>query len=65
MCSPAVATDNNGGTGTSAPVSVTIMSVSPLSVVSSLAYDPLTDLFEETVRVSNPTDPVIRLCACW
>jgi len=51
----AIATDNNGATGTSAPVSVTIMSVPPLTIVSSLAYNPLTDLFEETVRVSNPT----------
>jgi uncharacterized repeat protein (TIGR01451 family) len=51
----AIATDNNGATGTSAPVSITILSVPPLTVVSSMTYDPLTDLFEETVMVSNPT----------
>ena len=51
----AIATDNNGATGTSAPVSITILSAPPLTIVSSMTYDPLTDLFEETVRVSNPT----------
>ena len=51
----AIATDNEGLTGTSFPVTVTIIPRPPLQIVSSIIYDPLTDLFEETVRVTNPT----------
>ena len=51
----AIATDNEGATGTSAPVTITVLARPPLQIVSSIVYDPLTDLFEETVRVTNPT----------
>ena len=51
----ATATDNLGASGTSAPVSITVIASPPLSIVSPMSYNPQTDLFQETVRVSNPT----------
>jgi hypothetical protein len=49
------AVDNLGATGISAPVTVNVIDRPPLSIVSAMTYDPRTDLFEQTVRVSNPT----------
>ena len=51
----AVATDFYGATGTSAPVSVVILPQPPLTILSAIHFDPQTGLYEETVRVSNPT----------
>ena len=51
----AKATDNLGASGTSAPVSITVIASPPLSIVSAMSYNPQTDLFQQTVRVSNPT----------
>jgi uncharacterized repeat protein (TIGR01451 family) len=51
----AVATDNHGATGTSAPVTVTVLESLPLTVVSAMQFNPQTTLFEETIRVTNPT----------
>ena len=51
----AIATDNNNATGTSAPVSITILANPPFIIVGAMTYDPLTDLFKQTVRVTNPT----------
>jgi WD40 repeat protein len=51
----ATATDNLGASGTSAPVSITVIASPPLSIVSPMSYNPQTDLFQQTVRVSNPT----------
>jgi hypothetical protein len=51
----AVATDNHGATGTSAPVTVTVLESLPLTVISAMQFNPQTTLFEETIRVTNPT----------
>jgi len=51
----AKATDNLGATGASAPVTITVIERPPLSIVSAMAYNPQTDLFQQTVRVFNPT----------
>ena len=49
------ATDGCGNLATSALVSVTVTDRPPLSIVSAMQYNPQTDFFEETVRVTNPT----------
>jgi predicted RNA methylase len=51
----AKATDNLGASGTSAPVSITVIASPPLGIVSAMSFNPQTDLFQQTVRVSNPT----------
>ncbi len=51
----AKATDNLGATGVSLPVSISVIARPPLTIVSAMAYNPQTDLFQQTVRVSNPT----------
>jgi hypothetical protein len=49
------ATDNLGATGVSAPVTVTVLESLPLTIVAAMHFNPQTGLFEQTVRVSNPT----------
>jgi hypothetical protein len=51
----AKATDNLGASGNSVPVTITVIDRPPLSIVSAMQYNPQTDLFQHTVRVSNPT----------
>jgi len=51
----ALATDACGNMAASAPVSITVLERAPLTVVSAMHFNPQTGLFEETVRVSNPT----------
>ncbi len=51
----AKAFDGCGNTATSAPVRITILPRPPLSVLSGIAFNPRTGLYEQTVRVSNPT----------
>jgi hypothetical protein len=51
----AAATDNMGARGTSAPVTISIVSELPLTVVSAIHLDLQTGLFMETVRVFNTT----------
>jgi P pilus assembly chaperone PapD len=47
--------DDLGATGVAAPVTVTVMPRAPLTILSAMQFDPQTGLFEQTVRVSNPT----------
>src|SRR5262249_51802892 len=51
----AAATDNLGARGTSAPVTINVLSAPPLTIVSAMHLNPQTGLYEQTVRVSNPT----------
>src|SRR5262249_43519280 len=51
----AAATDNMGARGTSAPVTISVVSELPLAVVSAIHLDLQTGLFMETVRVFNTT----------
>jgi hypothetical protein len=49
------ATDACGNMATSAPVNIVVLDRPPLSIVSALHFNPQTGLFEQTVRVFNPT----------
>jgi hypothetical protein len=51
----AKATDGCGNTATSVPVTVTVAVRPPLTVIAAMHFNPQTGLFEQTVRVSNPT----------
>ncbi len=51
----AIATDNLGATGTSAPVNITVVDQPPVIVTGSPKFNPQTDMFEQPVRVINPT----------
>jgi hypothetical protein len=49
------ATDNLGAQGSSGPVSVSMLPNPPLTIITALHFDPQTGLFEQMVRVTNPT----------
>ncbi len=49
------ATDNLGATGTSTPVTVHVIDRLPLTIITAMHLNPQTGLFEQTVRVTNPT----------
>jgi len=51
----AVATDNGGLSATSAPVTVNVIVQPPLTIITAMHLDLQTGLFEQTVRVTNPT----------
>src|SRR5205807_9106770 len=55
----AIAVDNLGAMGTSAPVTVTVAARLPLTVISAIHLNLQTGLFDETVRVFNPTTSVL------
>jgi hypothetical protein len=51
----ATATDDFGATGNSTPVTIAVIDRPPLTILSAMVYNPQTDLFQQSVRVSNPT----------
>ena len=51
----AVATDNGGLTATSAPVTVSVIADLPLTLLGSVRFNPQTGLYEQRVRVTNPS----------
>src|SRR5205807_8201562 len=51
----ATATDNLGAMGTSAPVSVTVISNLPLVVSGPIRLNYQTGFYEQTAHVTNPT----------
>jgi len=51
----AVAVDACGNAATSAPIIVNVLDTPPLSIVGAMHFNPQTGLFEQTVRVFNPT----------
>jgi uncharacterized repeat protein (TIGR01451 family) len=51
----AVATDDFGATNAAAPVTVNVLERPPLTLLSSVYYNPQTDYFEQRVLVNNPT----------
>jgi uncharacterized repeat protein (TIGR01451 family) len=61
----AQATDNRGAKATSAPVNVTVLSNPPLSVIVAMRFNPQTGLFEQKVRVSNPTPYAYEAVRVW
>jgi hypothetical protein len=54
------ATDNFGAQGLSGPVSVTVLDRPPLTIVSAMHLNRQSGLFEQTVRVTNPTYSVFN-----
>jgi VCBS repeat-containing protein len=49
----ATATDNSGLSAVAEPVTISVVTQPPLTIVSPLRFNPQTGLFEETVRISN------------
>ena len=61
----ATATDDHEATSVSTSVTLTVLERPPLSLLSTLQYNPQTDFYEVRVRVTNPTYSTvdaIRVC---
>lgn len=56
----AVATDDFGATGSATPVTVTVSGQPPLIALTSVYYNPQRDIFEQRVRVTNPTYSLVN-----
>ncbi len=60
----ATATDNLGLTGEALPVDIAVIEQPPLTILVQIHFNPQTGLFEQTVRIGNPTSspfPGIRI----
>ena len=51
----AYAEDDRGASASSAPVTVTVVDVLPVTAISPVVFNPQTGLFEQQVRVDNPS----------
>jgi SdrD B-like domain/Bacterial Ig domain len=51
----AIATDNLSATATSAPVNITVVDQPPVVATGAPVFNPQTDMFDQSVRVTNPT----------
>ena len=51
----AKATDDDGASAVSAPVTITVLESLPLTILQGIHFNPQTGLYEQTVRVSNPS----------
>ncbi|NOS70731.1 MAG: tandem-95 repeat protein, partial [Verrucomicrobia bacterium] len=49
------ATDDFGATGSAIPVTVSVIERPPLTLLTSVYYNPQKDFFEQRVRITNPT----------
>ena len=56
----AMAADDFGATGMASPVTVNVIDRPPLTFLTSVYYNPQKDIFEQRVRVSNPTYSVLN-----
>ncbi len=55
----AKATDNDGASAMSAPVNITVLERPPFLTLQGVHFNPQTGLFEEIVRISNPSQKAI------
>ncbi|MFO1513416.1 MAG: Ig-like domain-containing protein [Verrucomicrobiota bacterium] len=56
----AIAADDFGATGSALPVTISVIDRPPLTFLTSVYYNPQKDIFEQRVRVSNPTYSVLN-----
>lgn len=56
----AVATDDFGATGSATPITVNVITQPPLIALTSVYYNPQRDIFEQRVRVTNPTYSMVN-----
>jgi hypothetical protein len=51
----AKATDNGGLSATSAPVTISVIAQLPITLLTTIHFNPQTGLYEQSVRVTNPS----------